>query len=192
MFRRLARLFVIRTRFEAWAIIYGLAMGATTRGWDYVEAYPGYGGYLLFLASTGAVFMGGAKILDAVPPKRRCATGAQDKQIGPLAAEPLRPASMAQAVEQKVCVERLFDKMPGSQLDGARPKILLAVTGHNDNRPGPAPFVQQGQELQAAHARHAHVHENASRCKVRQRGHELQPASEHTVRDAIRVQQEAD
>ena len=77
MLRRLARLFVIRTRWEAWAIIYALAVGATTRGWRYMEIYPGFGGYLLFLACTGAVFMGGAKILDAVPRKwrgeeRRC------------------------------------------------------------------------------------------------------------------------
>ena len=75
--RRLARLFVIRTRWEAWAIIYALAVGATTRGWHYMETYPGYGGYLLFLACTGAVFMGGAKLLDAVPcrwrgEERRC------------------------------------------------------------------------------------------------------------------------
>ena len=77
MLRRLARLFVIRTRWEAWAIIYALAVGATTRGWHYMETYPGCGGYLLFLACTGAVFMGGAKILDAVPRRwrgeeRRC------------------------------------------------------------------------------------------------------------------------
>jgi hypothetical protein len=77
MLRRLACLFVIRTRWEAWAIIYALAVGATTRGWHYMEIYPGYGGYLLFLACTGAVFMGGAKILDAVPRRwrgeeRRC------------------------------------------------------------------------------------------------------------------------
>ena len=69
MLRRLARLFVIRTRWEAWAIIYALSVGATTRGWHYIEIYPGFGGYLLFLACTGAVFMGGAKILDAVPRK---------------------------------------------------------------------------------------------------------------------------
>ena len=71
MLRRLARLFVIRTRWEAWAIIYALSVGATTRGWRYIEIYPGFGGYLLFLACTGAVFMGGAKILDAVPRKWR-------------------------------------------------------------------------------------------------------------------------
>jgi len=69
MWRRLARLFVIKTRWEAWAIIYALAVGATTRGMGYLHLYPGTGGYMLFLASTGAVFLGGAKILDAVPRK---------------------------------------------------------------------------------------------------------------------------
>ena len=69
MFRRLGRLFVIHTRFEAWAIIYALAVGATGRGLHYLDIYPGWQGYLLFAAATGAVFMAGAKILDAVPRK---------------------------------------------------------------------------------------------------------------------------
>jgi len=67
MLRRLCRLFVIHTRWEAWAVIYALALGATTRGFHYLDVYPGAGGYLLFAACTGAVFMAGAKILDAVP-----------------------------------------------------------------------------------------------------------------------------
>lgn len=62
---------MIKTRWEAWAIIYALAMGGTTRGVRYLEIYPGAGGYLLFLACTGTVFMAGAKILDAVPRKWR-------------------------------------------------------------------------------------------------------------------------
>jgi hypothetical protein len=64
MIRKIARLFVIRSRFEAWAVIYALALGATTRGVHYLQLYPGVGGKLLFLACTGAVFMAGAKILD--------------------------------------------------------------------------------------------------------------------------------
>ena len=71
MLRRLCRLFVIRTRLEAWAVIYALALGATTRGIHYLAEYPGAGGYLLFTACTGAVFMAGAKILDAVPRRWR-------------------------------------------------------------------------------------------------------------------------
>ena len=65
MLKKALRLFVIKTRLEAWAIIYALAVGAVTRGLLYVEQYPGVGGWLLFAACTGAVFMAGAKILDA-------------------------------------------------------------------------------------------------------------------------------
>lgn len=66
MLRKIGRLFVIKTRFEAFLIIYALALGATARGSAYLEQYPGFGGQLLFLATTGAVFLGGAKILDAI------------------------------------------------------------------------------------------------------------------------------
>lgn len=66
MGKRLARLFTIKTRWEAYAIIYALSLGAVERGNLYLQQYPGFGGKLLFLACTGAVFMAGAKILDAV------------------------------------------------------------------------------------------------------------------------------
>jgi hypothetical protein len=75
MLKKLLRLFVIKTRLEAWAIIYAIATGATTRGLIYVHRYPGIGGWLLFLACTGAVFMAGAKLLDATRgPKHRRAS----------------------------------------------------------------------------------------------------------------------
>jgi hypothetical protein len=66
MLKKLGRLFVIKTRFEALLIIYALALGATARGAHYLEQYPGFGGKLLFLATTGAVFLAGAKILDCL------------------------------------------------------------------------------------------------------------------------------
>ena len=66
MLRRISRLFTIKTRVEAFLIIYALALGATTRGVTYLETYPGTGGWLLFLACTGAVFLAGAKILDCL------------------------------------------------------------------------------------------------------------------------------
>lgn len=66
MLRKIGRLFVIKTRWEAFLIIYALALGATERGALYLEQYPGWGGKLLFLATTGAVFMAGAKILDCL------------------------------------------------------------------------------------------------------------------------------
>ena len=69
MWKKFKRLFVIKTRFEAYALIYAIAVGAVTRGAHYLDLYPGFGGYLLFAACTGAVFVAGAKILDATPPK---------------------------------------------------------------------------------------------------------------------------
>ncbi len=70
MLRKIGRLFVIKTRFEAFVIIYALALGATSRGAAYLEQYPGWGGQLLFLATTGAVFLGGAAILDGLKAKK--------------------------------------------------------------------------------------------------------------------------
>jgi hypothetical protein len=66
MLGKIGRLFVIKTPLEAYMIIYALALGATARGAHYLEQYPGLGGKLLFAATTGAVFMAGAKILDCV------------------------------------------------------------------------------------------------------------------------------
>lgn len=66
MLRKVARLFMIKTRFEAFLIIYALATGAVERGQIYMVQYPGFGGKLLFLACTCSVFMAGAKVLDCL------------------------------------------------------------------------------------------------------------------------------
>ena len=66
MLGKIRRLFVIKTRIEAYLVIYALALGACERGLVYLKQYPGFGGKLLFLACTGAVFLAGAKILDAL------------------------------------------------------------------------------------------------------------------------------
>lgn len=68
LLRLLKRLFVIRTRWEALFVIYALALGAVDRGVHYLERFPGWGGWLLFLACTGAVFLGGAKIMELTRP----------------------------------------------------------------------------------------------------------------------------
>jgi hypothetical protein len=70
MLRKLKRLFTIKTRVEAFLIIYALALGAVERGSAYLTQYPGYGGKLLFFACTGAVFLAGAKILDCLKYER--------------------------------------------------------------------------------------------------------------------------
>jgi hypothetical protein len=71
MFRKFGRLFVIKTRFEAYLIIYALGLGAVERGSIYLTRFPGLGGKLLFLACTGAVFMAGGKMLDCIRFERR-------------------------------------------------------------------------------------------------------------------------
>lgn len=63
---RVKRLFTIKTKFEAFLVIYALALGAAERGVAYMQQYPGHGGQLLALACSGTVLMAGGKILDAV------------------------------------------------------------------------------------------------------------------------------
>ena len=64
MWGRIGRLFIIKNRFEAMAVIYALGLGAIDRGIRYLEIYPGVGGWLLFAACTGAVFMAGARLME--------------------------------------------------------------------------------------------------------------------------------
>lgn len=79
MLRKIGRLFVIKTRFEACLIIYALALGAIERGTHYIErlpeatrmALPAHSGEVLFLACMGAVFLAGAKIFDAIRAEER-------------------------------------------------------------------------------------------------------------------------
>lgn len=64
MLRKFGRLFVLKTRWEALAVIYALALGAIERGEHYLAQYPGFGGWLLAAACTGAVFLAGARLLE--------------------------------------------------------------------------------------------------------------------------------
>ena len=68
MLKRIARLFVIKTRFEAWFVIFAIAMGAVERGQRYLEIYPGKIGWMFAALATGVVFIAGAKLLDSVRP----------------------------------------------------------------------------------------------------------------------------
>ena len=70
MLARVKRLFTVRTRFEAFLVIYALALGACERGIHYLGQYPGMGGKLLFLACTGSVFIAGGMILDNLAIRR--------------------------------------------------------------------------------------------------------------------------
>lgn len=73
MLRKIGRLFVIKNRFEAFVIIFALALGAMNRGALYLTQFPGIGGQLLFLAASGAVFLGGAAILDGLKAQKELA-----------------------------------------------------------------------------------------------------------------------
>jgi hypothetical protein len=68
MLKKVLRVFLIKTRLEAYAVTYALAVGATTRGAGFLAQYPGLIGWLLFATCTAAVFMAGAKLLDATRP----------------------------------------------------------------------------------------------------------------------------
>ena len=83
MFAMIRRLFVIKTPVEAYMIIYALALGSTARGTEYLHKFPGFGGQLLFLATTGAVFLAGAKMLDCLK---------LEKEVADLRAQMSEPA----------------------------------------------------------------------------------------------------
>jgi hypothetical protein len=66
MWTKFTRLFVIKTKFEAFAVIYALGLGATERGVHYLQQYHGFGGWLLFAVCPIAVFMVAPVILESV------------------------------------------------------------------------------------------------------------------------------
>jgi hypothetical protein len=68
MLKRIARLFTIKTRLEAFLVTYAIAVGAVERGAHYMQNYPGNGGVLLALACLGVPFIAGAKLVDSVKP----------------------------------------------------------------------------------------------------------------------------
>ena len=68
MLKKIGRLFTIKTRLEAWLVIYAIALGAVERGRHYLDMYPGFGGWMLAAACTGVVFVAGGKLLDSVRP----------------------------------------------------------------------------------------------------------------------------
>ena len=70
MLPRIARLFTIKTKFEAFLVIYGLGMGAVERGMHYLQLYPGFEGKLLFACCPIAVFMAGGRILHSLEAER--------------------------------------------------------------------------------------------------------------------------
>ncbi|CAN5241024.1 hypothetical protein BH10PSE13_BH10PSE13_18980 [soil metagenome] len=74
MIWKLRRLFVLKTKFEVFLVIYALALGASERGIVYLDHYPGWGGKLLALACTGSVFLAGGLMIDAVDMRENLAS----------------------------------------------------------------------------------------------------------------------
>ena len=70
MLTRLKNLFTIKSKFEAFLVIYGLAVGAVERGFHYMQMYPGIGGKLMFAVCPIAVFMAGARLIDSIDADR--------------------------------------------------------------------------------------------------------------------------
>ncbi len=100
MLKRLGRLFVIKTRTEAWLVTYAIAVGAVERGQHYMQQYPGFGGWLLALACTGVVFIAGARLLDSVKKSAPAAVA------GPFAAATRRRAVAARSRPRHLPLDR--------------------------------------------------------------------------------------
>ncbi len=88
MLKRLARLFTIKTRFEALLVTYAIAVGAVERGQHYMHQIPGTMGIVLALCCTGVVFLAGGKLLDSVRPVPALAVA-----HAPIRPRPRRPIS---------------------------------------------------------------------------------------------------
>jgi hypothetical protein len=89
MLKRLGRLFTIKTRWEAWAVIWAITLGAVERGKAYLEIYSGVTGWLFFLACVAVVFLAGGKLLDSVRP------AAEPRAARPAARRPVRHAAVS-------------------------------------------------------------------------------------------------
>src|SRR4051794_41777223 len=100
MLNKIGRLFQIKTRFEAWLVIYAIALGAVERGRHYLETYPGWGGWMLAVACTGVVFLAGARLLDSVRP------AAAAVAIGPYAAPVKRRSSIDRSRPRRLPTDR--------------------------------------------------------------------------------------
>src|SRR5687768_10252510 len=103
MLKKIGRLFVIKTRLEAYLVTYAIAVGAAERGAHYMQDYPGNGGVLLAAACLGVPFIAGAKLLDSV-----------------------RPAGPELAMEAKTSVHR---EAPRRRLSRSRPRVGRSSRG---------------------------------------------------------------
>lgn len=92
--KKIGRLFVIKTRFEAYLVTYAIAVGAIERGIHYLQSYPGNAGLILAAACLGVPFIAGAKLLDSVRPAPEAAGHSVDhiqRRAGPRRLSRSRP-----------------------------------------------------------------------------------------------------
>jgi hypothetical protein len=66
MWRKIGRLFTIRTRLEAWMVIWAITLGAMERGRNYLEIYHGTLGWVFVCLCMGVVLVAAPKLLDSV------------------------------------------------------------------------------------------------------------------------------
>ncbi len=108
MLRKIGRLFVIKTRLEAFLVTYAIAVGAIERGIHYLQAYPGNFGLVLAGACLGVPFIAGAKLLDSVRPDEK----AKAPKLRPVRRRPQR-----------------------RQLSRSRPRLAHSARGSTSPRP---------------------------------------------------------
>ncbi len=98
---KIARLFTIKTRLEAYLVTYAIAVGAIERGIHYLQGYPGTGGVILALACLGVPFIAGAKLLDSVrepePAVVHRVQGQPDRRVAPRRISRNRPTDRRSA-----------------------------------------------------------------------------------------------
>jgi hypothetical protein len=111
MLRKIGRLFTIKTRLEAFLVIYAIAVGAVERGQHYLATYQGAGGWTLALACTGVVFLAGGKLLDSVrKPEPALA-------IGPHAAPARRHTAIGRSRPRRLPTDRASESRISRRID---------------------------------------------------------------------------
>lgn len=132
---KIARLFTIRTRTEAWFVIYAIALGAVERAQHYLQSYPGINGWILALACTAVVFLAGAKLLDSVTPAPAAASAA------PYSAKALQwlPVIRSRPIRRRRPSGSASRPLPGTGSLPATPRFDRRVASPADRRRNPHP-----------------------------------------------------
>ena len=95
-------------------------------------------------------------------------------------------------MQKQVGIEGFLDEIASTQGDGAGAQIHFAMTRHDHDRPGASLFVENGDQLEPRHARHADVDEQAARRQLYPGFDEILAAGETSAGDSVGSQHEAD